>query len=375
MAPIRLLGSVTYNKQDHGWALDIGIYLAQWIYISSLYNTPDCTPPGDTIEKGRARAKAINDLLGMRGLAVRLPTPVEGIAPWDGHYEPVFQHINFLTPRHYGIFAAVGAAAAFLNIGKNPGILSEESRIVMRDGLRQSARNRIQSLPGIDRERFAGGFRPEEVMGILDALLATNDIGEALREMLYELSRPMVILFVFADPPDQPRLSLAEEQRLVQDSLVRSNERESFEVRVMPNARPEDLGPQLRRWRPTFVHFSGHGSADRLVFASPAGSAQQIQPPALSRLLQLAGRDRLRGVVMNACYSAEQLQALEQDARLPCPAVVMEAEVADTAAISFSQQFYSYLGDGETFHNAFEWTVASANLTGNNSSMVARLVG
>lgn len=374
MAPIRLLGSVSYSEQDHGWALDVGIFLAQWLYISNLYNAPDCTATEETIGKGRARAVAINGMLGMRGLAIRLPTPAEGVAPWEGHYEPVFQNINFLTPRHYGIFAAVGAAAAFLNIGKNPGMMSEESKIIVRTGLRQSARARIQSLPGIDRERFAGRFRPEDVMRTLDALPATDDVSEALRELLHELSRPMVILFVFADPPDQARLSLAEEQRLAHDSLARSNERESFEVRTMPNARPEELGPTLRRLKPTFVHFSGHGSAGGLVFASAAGPAKQIQPVALFALLRLAAGDRLKGVVMNACYTADQLHTLAPDARLPCPAVVMNAEVADKAAMSFSQQFYSYLGDGETFEDAFQWTVTSSDLTGDNGRMSAQLV-
>ncbi|GAB1734638.1 hypothetical protein NU195Hw_g8798t1 [Hortaea werneckii] len=375
MAPIRLLGSVSYSEQDHGWALDIGILLAQWIYISTLSQHSVWEADKETIEEIRSRAFAMNEMLTARRLAIQLPISAQGTELLS-YYESVFHNINLLIPRHYGIFAAVGAAAAVLNMGKKlVGIMAEEHKVLVRGILRPLAEDRIRSLPGIDRERFANRFQPDEVMRILGTLPGTDDdVKEKVRSLLHELSRPMIILFVFADPPDQSRLSLGEEQRLVHDSLARGMERDSFEVEIMPNARPEDLGPQLRRLRPTFVHFSGHGSADGLVFSSGAGSARQVQPSALFRLLRLAAHDRLKGVVMNACYSAEQLQTLAHEASLPCPTVVMEAEVSDAAAMSFSQQFYSYLGDGETFKDAFEWAGASSDLTGDNGRMIAQLV-
>src|SRR5437868_10858442 len=67
------------------------------------------------------------------------------------------------------------------------------------------------------------------------------------------------ILFLAANPVGTDRLALDEEARAIQEELEGGGHRDQFELVTRWAARPLDLLRDLRRLKPTVVHFSGHG--------------------------------------------------------------------------------------------------------------------
>jgi hypothetical protein len=69
------------------------------------------------------------------------------------------------------------------------------------------------------------------------------------------------ILFLAANPLGTDRLALDREARAIQVELERSGFRDRFELVTRWAAEPLDLLRELRKLKPTVVHFSGHGTA------------------------------------------------------------------------------------------------------------------
>jgi hypothetical protein len=106
----------------------------------------------------------------------------------------------------------------------------------------------------------------------------------------------------------------------------------------------------LLRHRPAIVHFSGHGSADgELVLEDDAGCKDTVTTGALGNLFAILKKD-IQCVVLNACYSETQAQAIA--AHVGC-VVGLRSDVGDKAAIAFASKFYQALGFGEDFGTAF----------------------
>src|SRR6185369_6698615 len=70
------------------------------------------------------------------------------------------------------------------------------------------------------------------------------------------------ILFLAANPLGTDRLALDSEARAIQVELERSGFRDRFELVTRWAAEPLDLLRELRKLKPTVVHFSGHGTPD-----------------------------------------------------------------------------------------------------------------
>jgi CheY-like chemotaxis protein len=158
------------------------------------------------------------------------------------------------------------------------------------------------------------------------------------------------ILFLAADPSDLARLRLGEEARAIDEQLKRSKMRRRFLLSQRFAVRPFDLSQALFEERPHIVHFSGHGeSTGELCFQDESGKSQVITPAFLVELLSLIAKD-VRCVVLNACYSQVQANAISE-----CVDYVigMSSVIGDRAAIAFSRGFYQALGEGMSFADAF----------------------
>jgi hypothetical protein len=162
---------------------------------------------------------------------------------------------------------------------------------------------------------------------------------------------PIVILFLAANPSDTTRLRLGDEVRAIDQALRQAAYRDQFDLRQHWAVRMTDLQELLLRHQPHIVHFSGHGSPEgRLLFEDPSGRALAARPDALSRLFAIL-TDNVRCVVLNACYSEPQAQAIA--AHIDC-VVGMPAEIADAASIGFAASFYRALAYGRDVETAFE---------------------
>ena len=164
------------------------------------------------------------------------------------------------------------------------------------------------------------------------------------------------ILFWAANPVDTDALRLDEEVRTIDERLQTTELRDRFDLRQQWALRIGDLSEGLLRYRPSVVHFSGHGSAaGRLMVEDGHGASTQVPPAALAMLFATIMRsESSRGlvcVVFNACYSAAQAEAVAQ--HVPCVVGTSRA-IGDDAAIRFAGGFYRALGYGESIQVAFE---------------------
>jgi hypothetical protein len=199
--------------------------------------------------------------------------------------------------------------------------------------------------------------------------------------------RKHTILFLAANPAGTNQLALDREARAIHVEFERSGSREQFEFVTRWAAEPLDLLRELRKLRPTVVHFSGHGrkaSADPRSFSDPGrdvvgvpddaaeepppglyfqaadGSAQFVSAAAIEQTFGAAGSS-VRVVVLNACYSAAQADALL--AHVDC-VVGMSGAIRDDAARVFAVGFYGGLGEREAVAIAYKQGQAAIELEG-----------
>lgn len=200
--------------------------------------------------------------------------------------------------------------------------------------------------------------------------------------------RSHTILFLAADPTGTNQRALGEEARAIQVELERSGYRDRFALETRWAAEPLDLLRELRRLKPTVVHFSGHGSpspattgnagrmprrdvnADSvpsdgeapggLFFQGAGGEAQVVTAEALHDAFRAAGSS-VKLVVLSACYSDAQAEAL--CVHVDC-VVGMRGTIGCDAARSFAVGFYGGLGAREPVAAAFHQGCAAISLDG-----------
>ena len=198
------------------------------------------------------------------------------------------------------------------------------------------------------------------------------------------------ILFLAANPSDTDHLALDREARAIQAELERSGFRDCFEFETRWAVEPLDLLRELRKLKPTVVHFSGHGGRDvagdprpgsaarrdveggggggaggghgggGLFFQGSDGRAQVVSTTAIAETFGAAGAS-VQLVVLNACYSEVQAEALL--AHVDC-VVGMSGSIHDDAARIFAIGFYGGLGEREPVAAAYRQGRAAIRLEG-----------
>lgn len=162
------------------------------------------------------------------------------------------------------------------------------------------------------------------------------------------------ILILSANPIDTGRLRFDHEIRDIKEGLRLSKYREKFEIEASLAVRFKDLRRDLLRYRPHIVHFIGHGEADGVKVEDIIGNAVRIAPEVLSGLLKLFTDriDRIQCVILRACYSAAQADAINRHIEY---VIGMRDRIMDKAAIEFAVGFYDALGAGEGVERAFDF--------------------
>ena len=193
------------------------------------------------------------------------------------------------------------------------------------------------------------------------------------------------ILFLAANPFGTDRLALDEEARAIRLALERSSYRDVFDLETRWAARPMDLLDELRKLKPTVVHFSGHGGRCKprsgtgprrditsqpglvnveqqygLFFQDADGQPKFVSATALRETFGAAGAS-VKLVVLNACYSEDQAEALL--AHVDC-VLGMGGSIGDDAARSFAIAFYGGLGERQSVEAAYRQGRAAIHLEG-----------
>lgn len=157
------------------------------------------------------------------------------------------------------------------------------------------------------------------------------------------------ILFLTANPSTETALALSREARRIKDRLLAAEHRDCFSFVREEAVSIGDLSSHLMRHRPTIVHFSGHGSRrGELLLEDARGNPEKVSADDLAALFEIF-RDGIRLVVLNACYSAIQAQAIA--GQIDC-VVGMETAIPDAAAIEFAAKFYEALAFGRNVDEA-----------------------
>lgn len=163
------------------------------------------------------------------------------------------------------------------------------------------------------------------------------------------------ILFLAANPVDTEPVRLDHEARGIKEALGEAD----IDCEVNSAVRTRDIPHALRRFRPNFVHFSGHGERDDgIVVENTSGHATFVPKQALAELFRIF--EGVRCVVFNSCYSREQAQIVAEHV----PFVIgMSQEISDEAAIEFAFGFYQAIRDGEEVARAFQYGKLAVGLS------------
>lgn len=155
------------------------------------------------------------------------------------------------------------------------------------------------------------------------------------------------ILIVAANPKDLDRLHLREELTQLRNRMNDNVEHGNAEVLVEWAARPLDLVKAVRKNRPHIVHFAGHGNHEGIWLEDDEGKSQLLSKESLS--LILSSSPDLRLVVLNACATAWQTEALRQSVDYVVGTTI---PIADSVALDFTSHFYRGLAVGEKVRDA-----------------------
>jgi hypothetical protein len=228
---------------------------------------------------------------------------------------------------------------------------------------------KIKTPSGLEVE-----FTPEKRLSKLEILELVNNLTDSQTnaetnstsrnslELGEEaISRPIKILFLAANPKDTHSLRLDEEIRSIDRALRQAEFRDKFDIEQQWAVRVSDLQDHFLRFTPDIVHFSGHGSSSsEIILEDLDGSRKTVSTHALSNLFDIL-KDNIRCVVLNACYSEKQAQAIAE--HIDC-VVGMTKAIGDEAAINFATGFYRALGYGRDVQTAFELGKSQIDLGG-----------
>jgi hypothetical protein len=167
-------------------------------------------------------------------------------------------------------------------------------------------------------------------------------------------------LFLAANPKSTNRLAIDEEMHEIERKFRAAEHRDALVFQSAWAVRPDDLLQLLNQYQPHIVHFSGHGSSKGLSLAGEDGQERLVTTLALKALFTTL-KDNIRLVLLNACYSYEQAQALV--GTIDC-VIGMKASIHDNAATAFASSFYRAIGFGRSIQDAFDQGIASLLLEG-----------
>lgn len=197
---------------------------------------------------------------------------------------------------------------------------------------------------------------PDDEMDIAPNVpLGGQDLVEFIKRDTQEQPNTLTtltkILFAAANPTDTTRLRLGKEFDEIKAELERGGKRDKV-VLALPQlaTRGRDLSRALLQESPTIVHFSGHGEKNGAIyFETDNGNSNMVSAETLGALFEVF-EGQVQCVILNACYSATQAQAIAKH----IPYVIgMNRAIPDAHAIAFSIGFYQAIANGATIEKAY----------------------
>jgi len=179
------------------------------------------------------------------------------------------------------------------------------------------------------------------------------------------------ILLLAANPKDTTRLRLDKEFRDIEAAFQRARRRNQIKLKQVSAVGVDEMRRAVMEFKPNIVHFSGHGSGEPGIYLEDvAGNAHAVAADALAGFFKLFA-DAVECVVLNACYSAEQADAIARH----IPYVIgMNAQIGDRAALAFSVAFYDAIGTGESIPFAHQLACNAIQMAGIREETIPVLI-
>lgn len=251
-------------------------------------------------------------------------------------------------------------------------VSDEANRAKMSEEFHQIYRA-MSVLPPTDLERLTRNIvhKDENVRQLEAMLMAAVSHESFYAETHIRPHRTVTCLLFSAAPVDEAPLRLDVEFREIRAKLRASHYRDVFDLIPVLAARPDDLLQALNEHKPRIVQFSGHGSQrGELLLLDNDGYAQPVTADALTTLF-IAMKDEVCLVILNACYSEIQAQAINQV--IDC-VIGMDSQISDHAATIFIASFYRALGFGRSIRNAFDQGIASLGMDSSREQSIPKLL-
>ncbi len=235
-----------------------------------------------------------------------------------------------------------------------------ESKIGKKNKEIQDAQTKVEKeLVSIDKKRKSESdkLRKEQeqnLRNISSTLQHHKNLHTETRSQIEELKsipEKIVVLFLASNPIDQQQLRLDEEARSISEMIRKSKHRDSVKFETCWAVQPIDLLQAINEYKPSIIHFSGHGSDnDEIIFQTNDGRTKIVSKEAIVQTM-MATSDGIRLVFFNTCYSRNQAEAVSEYVEAT---IGMNTSIGDEAARVFSSQFYSSIGFGLSVKKSFE---------------------
>lgn len=178
------------------------------------------------------------------------------------------------------------------------------------------------------------------------------------------------LLLVAANPIGTSRLRLDTEIREIEQVILKSRNRDDIDIRKFQGLRAADLKHELLSYKPTHVHFCGHGNFEGIALVDENDLTQLVKFGSLARLLSLF-KGQIDCVFLNACYSGSRPGFIHQ--YIP-KVICMNGPIPDDTALGFAIDFYEGIGEGWSIEFSFKWALAAMELCGPESGNIPLLL-
>ncbi|MEZ4710593.1 MAG: CHAT domain-containing protein [Caldilineaceae bacterium] len=159
-----------------------------------------------------------------------------------------------------------------------------------------------------------------------------------------QLERTKVVLILASNPEGSTKLQLDKEVREISSGVKWATGAVKYEVKSEWAVRVSDFRKAVLAHQPEFIHFCGHGiEYQGIVLENDEGKIVIVDAETLANFFRLFSVCGLECVVLNACYSEAQAEAISEHINY---VIGVKDNILDEAAITFSTAFYEAIVSG-----------------------------
>ena len=166
------------------------------------------------------------------------------------------------------------------------------------------------------------------------------------------VQKKKTILFIAANPRDKAQLTSDRESQCIKNAITSGTLRDVCQLEINFASNVNDLLRLLKKFRPSIVHLSMHGSQNKgMLFEDAAGGVDYVSADTLASFFELINlREKtVECVIFSACNSDVHAEMVRP--YVDCT-IGMQGAIPDEAAIEYTDGFYTSLLEGDDYEMA-----------------------